>query len=894
MAAAAAECPVCCETYTKQHRKKVECAHCQTACCSGCLQQYLLTLQADAQCMGCKHAFDGEFLSMHLPKTWLLGRYKEHREKVLLDREMALLPGSQDLLVNYRESQRLAEQVEEAETRKRELQRQMFDLTRQIAADRTRLGVLQRSNYTQAPAAAGSSAAAPAQERRQFIRACPVDGCRGFLSTAWRCGTCETWVCKDCGEPKLEGQRDETHVCDPDVAASHAMLQRDSKPCPQCAALIFKVSGCYGKDVPVLLWDGGIKMSQDVRAGDVLVGDDGEPRTVLLTFGGEAQMYRVDQTRGISYTVNGKHTLLFKYSGEGVGAHGERWKVHWLDRGAASFRSKVFDDLSEAVTFFDDLRMDPVIEMTVDDYVKLPDAYKKQLVAWKCGGVNWPARPVPLDPYLMGAWLGDGFSNGSGFAGEDPEIISALADWCDAHGAEIVHSAKHVFSVRQAGHPGRPALGQAPPGECRGCGELDAPFALCGVPRRVVQRTTEGNRFKDALRECGVIGNKHVPIEYIVNDRQTRLELLAGIVDTDGWVGNDGKRVTIINTNRAVVDGVETIARSLGFNVNISMRTRKNVTLVIRGKEHATKDYKDQYSINISGMRLDEIPTRVARKKCSASQPNKDELATGFTVTPLDKAEYYGWTVDGNQRFLLADFTVVRNCDQVSSIGGLLGPMRPGSRFQYTCTLTTSIRSQMWCTQCNVAFSWRTGAVVTHGVIHNPHYYEWLRRTRGEVPRQPGDVPCGGMPGAYELDAVLRRGGNVLGYDDLRRIRELHRQLRHVHDLDLPRLRREAEGGGEFQRNADLRLKYLLNQLDEAEWRRKLQRREKKREHAFAVMQVYDMFCGAATDTFRALVQGAQRPKAALEELQHLQRFANESLDVIGKRFNMAAKRLRA
>lgn len=460
--AAAAECPVCCEQYTKQHRKKVECGYCHTACCSSCLQQYLLTLQADAHCMGCKRTMDGEFLAMHLPKTWLLTKYKEHREKVLLDREMALLPASQELLANYRESLEVQDRIDQHEALRRQLQRELFEVTRELAAQRARLHTMQTTHYTNR--GGGAQDAQPAQERRQFIRACPVDGCRGFLSSAWRCGTCETWVCKDCGEPKAGGQRDEEHVCNPDVAASHALLQKDSKPCPQCAAMIFKLAGCYGKDVPVLLWDGGVKMSQDVRRGDVLVGDDGEPRTVLLNFGGEAQMYRVDQTRGISYTVNGKHTLLFKYNGEGVTAHHQRWKVNWMDRGAASFRSKAFDDRGDADAFFDALCLDPVIELTVDEYMRLPEGYKRQLVAWKCDGVHWPGRPVPL------AWLGDGFSSG-----------------------------------------------------------------------------------------------------------------------------------------------------------------------------------------------------------CAAAQPNKDELATGFTVTPLDKGEYYGWTVDGNHRFLLADFTVVRNCDQASEFGVFRG-----------------------------------------------------------------------------------------------------------------------------------------------------------------------------------------------------------------------------
>lgn len=181
----------------------------------------------------------------------------------------------------------------------------------------------------------------------------------------------------------------------------------------------------------------------------------------------------------------------------------------------------------------------------------------------------------------------------------------------------------------------------------------------------------------------------------------------------------------------------------------------------------------------------------------------------------------------------------------------------------------------------------------------DPHYYEWLRRTRGEVPRNPGDVPggpcggAGGLPSAYDLDALLRRGQGVPA-DVSRKLRDVHRELRHVLHVDLPRMRNEANGGGDFQRNADLRLKYLLNQITQHDWRRKLQQREKRRERAFAAMQVYDMFTAAATDTYRALVGGDHTPQQALDELRQLQYFANESLESIARRFNMSVKRLRS
>jgi ribosomal protein L32 len=77
------------------------------------------------------------------------------------------------------------------------------------------------------------------EERKKFIKACPVNNCRGFLSQAWKCGICSVNVCSKCHEIK-----EDNHICDENTLATAKLIANDSKPCPKCASLIYKIEGC--------------------------------------------------------------------------------------------------------------------------------------------------------------------------------------------------------------------------------------------------------------------------------------------------------------------------------------------------------------------------------------------------------------------------------------------------------------------------------------------------------------------------------------------------------------------------------------------------------------------------------------------------------------------------
>jgi hypothetical protein len=66
-----------------------------------------------------------------------------------------------------------------------------------------------------------------------------MENCRGFLSQQWKCGICDSKICNKCNEEKVED-----HLCNPDNIASMELLNRDTKPCPKCGTMIFRISGC--------------------------------------------------------------------------------------------------------------------------------------------------------------------------------------------------------------------------------------------------------------------------------------------------------------------------------------------------------------------------------------------------------------------------------------------------------------------------------------------------------------------------------------------------------------------------------------------------------------------------------------------------------------------------
>lgn len=215
------ECTVCCEKYNKMKRKKIACPKCDYEICRECTETYLLGTHQDPHCMNCKHMWDREFLDGVCTKVFVSKTLRVHRENILFEREKCLMPQTQPQVERTLLIREMLKEIGQEENRIRRLREELND--RYITLDRLR----------------NTRATVSSEETAKFCRKCPVDSCKGFLSTQWKCEICKNHICKDCNEVKGED-----HECDPANVETTKLLAKDTKPCPSCGTLIFKISGC--------------------------------------------------------------------------------------------------------------------------------------------------------------------------------------------------------------------------------------------------------------------------------------------------------------------------------------------------------------------------------------------------------------------------------------------------------------------------------------------------------------------------------------------------------------------------------------------------------------------------------------------------------------------------
>ena len=224
-------CSICCDAFNASNRKPILCpfGSCARHACRTCYETFLCGDDVSGpKCMFCNTAFTHSHIhKLGLTKTFLAGPFARHQEDILFAQELAMLPHAQAALAHDRLVHNIDLQLRDVHAQIKQLN----NLKHNLIATKNQLRRL-----------AHHDALLPDSEPL-FVHRCADSECNGFVSSAWKCATCDKHTCSHCRELKA-AHDDPLHVCNPDTVASVAVLKNDTKPCPNCKVPVHKTDGC--------------------------------------------------------------------------------------------------------------------------------------------------------------------------------------------------------------------------------------------------------------------------------------------------------------------------------------------------------------------------------------------------------------------------------------------------------------------------------------------------------------------------------------------------------------------------------------------------------------------------------------------------------------------------
>lgn len=204
-------------------------------------------------------------------------------------------------------------------------------------------------------------------------------------------------------------------------------------------------------------------------------------------------------------------------------------------------------------------------------------------------GVEFPASDVLIDPYYLGVWLGDGHRIAQTITNPEPEILQYTRRYAESLGMR--------FSVST--------------NSC-GC----AQFSI----RRSIG-SAKANWITEQMRSYGIMGNKRVPVQYLVNESRVRMAVLAGLLDTDGSLGCGV--FDYISVIKGLSEDVCFLARSVGLRASMQECQKKCYNNGVVGT---------YWRVCISG-ETGKIPTIVPRKIAAPRRQKKSPNVFGFSFS---------------------------------------------------------------------------------------------------------------------------------------------------------------------------------------------------------------------------------------------------------------------
>ena len=366
------------------------------------------------------------------------------------------------------------------------------------------------------------------------------------------------------------------------------------------AALDGSDTGCHAKGQGILMYDGSVQLVENIEVGDLIMGWDSTPREVELLIRGKQQMAKILPVKGNEWIVNMDHILTVKLTNGPSPAHTQTGGYKYGD----------------------------IVDVKVSDYLKLKKATKHAMKLFTSSEVScWADTKQPVNPYLLGILLGDGGLSCKScitYTSIDQETWSYIRQYQNDFGGNLGNTSEDI-----------------------------------------TKRLTDSAFLFGHMRSLGLLPikceDRFIPNIYKICSKKQRLEILAGLIDTDGWV--DKTSLSFCSKSKRLRDDVAFIARSLGFFV--TNRTKQSHCFYKGEKRCGT-----YYNSTIIGD-LSEIPLKIKRKLPPTRIIKKQHNVIGFTIEPSNEDDYYGFSISGDGRYLLDDFTVTHNSGKTYAAVGV-------------------------------------------------------------------------------------------------------------------------------------------------------------------------------------------------------------------------------
>lgn len=367
---------------------------------------------------------------------------------------------------------------------------------------------------------------------------------------------------------------------------------------------------CHRKDTKILMASGEYKEVQNIKKGEYTLGVDNLPKKVIQLFNGVSDIYKVEQTRGNDYYTTGDH-LLYLISRDTKVATQNKTRL---------IKTKNWNNLTDYQKSF---------------YVGIKN--KKQLKFYN----NY--KEPTLDPYFVGLWIGDGYRDKAGI------IVNKTAD------IEILEYLQHLSIITDT------ALTINRKEENRYNPEMYTtyfPISINGIDTHFTEQFIKYNLYY----------NKHIPDDYLYGSIETRLQVLAGIIDTDGYYDAKDGNFQVCCKSTKLAKQYVFLCRSLGAYVkeNIQSSTEHEVA----GK---VIKFTETNRLSIYFQDTSIIPTRISRKQGSNIRIRNIHTSPIKKITNNGIEDYYGIQVEDSV-YYLEDLTITHNCTEFFYEEGGIAP----------------------------------------------------------------------------------------------------------------------------------------------------------------------------------------------------------------------------